>query len=63
VLAPIVAGYLFQGGADLPSVSMVMAFGSLLAAGTLLFLKLKPDEPKADTEGEEAPDLKRATAS
>jgi benzoate transport len=63
VLAPIIAGFLFQGGAGLAAVSFAMAFGSLLAAGTLIFLKLRPDEPKADSEGESAPALKGAAAS
>jgi len=63
VLAPIIAGFLFQGGAGLPSVSFAMALGSLLAAGTLAFLKLRPDVPKADSEGEQAPALKGAAAS
>ncbi len=63
VLAPIIAGFLFQGGVGLPAVSFVMAFGSLLGAATLIFLKLRPDEPKADSEGEQVPGLKGATAS
>jgi benzoate transport len=63
VLAPIIAGFLFQGGAGLAAVSFAMAFGSLLAAGTLIFLKLRPDEPKADSEGESAPALKGVAAS
>jgi MFS family permease len=64
VIAPIIAGFLFQGGASLPAVSAVMGLGSLFAAGTLMFLKLKPDLPKSDSEGEHssAP-LKGATAS
>jgi len=40
VLAPIIAGYLFQYGYTLPSVSILMAFGSTMAAIVLLFLKL-----------------------
>jgi MFS transporter, AAHS family, vanillate permease len=40
VLAPIIAGFLFQYGYTLPSVSMLMAFGSTMAAIVLLFLKL-----------------------
>ena len=40
VLAPIIAGFLFQGGYTLPTVSMLMAFGSTMAAIVLLFLKL-----------------------
>ncbi len=43
VIAPIIAGYLFQGGVGLPTVSAVMACGSLLAAVVLSRLKLKPD--------------------
>lgn len=39
VLAPIIAGYLFQAGYTLPTVSMLMAFGSTVAAVVLLFLK------------------------
>lgn len=38
-LSPILAGFLLQGGMELPMVSVVMAMGSLLAAGALLFLK------------------------
>jgi MFS family permease len=40
VLAPIIAGFLFEAGYGLPTVSMLMAFGSTMAAGVLLFLKL-----------------------
>jgi benzoate transport len=43
VLAPIIAGYLFNGGLERPTVSAIMALGSLFAAGVLLFLKLQPD--------------------
>ena len=43
VLAPIIAGYLFQGGSGLPTVSLIMAFGSLIGAGMLVFLKLNKD--------------------
>lgn len=43
VLAPILAGFLFKAGHPLPDVAMVMAIGSLLAAGVLLLLKLKPE--------------------
>lgn len=39
-LSPILAGFLLQGGMQLPIVAVVMAMGSLLAAGALLFLKL-----------------------
>jgi benzoate transport len=45
VLAPIIAGFLFNGGMERPAVSLVMALGSLLAAGVLFFLKIGPDQP------------------
>lgn len=44
VIAPIIAGYLFQGGVSFPTVSMIMAVGSLCAALLLTMLKLKPDQ-------------------
>ena len=37
VLAPILAGFLFAGGLQLPTVAMIMALGSLIAAGVLTF--------------------------
>ena len=40
VLAPIIAGFLFEAGLGLPTVAVVMALGSLLAAGVLVRLKL-----------------------
>lgn len=40
VIAPIIAGYLFQWGLSLPMVSLGLGLGSLLAAATLFFLKL-----------------------
>jgi benzoate transport len=43
VLAPIIAGFLFAAGYSLPTVSLTMALGSLLAAGVLLWLKLEYD--------------------
>lgn len=39
VLSPIIAGYLLQGGLELPMVAILMGTGSILAAGALLFLK------------------------
>jgi MFS family permease len=48
VLAPIIAGYLFNGGLERPTVSAIMALGSLFAAGALVFLKLKPDSATTD---------------
>jgi benzoate transport len=43
-LAPWVAGILFKNGHPVPQVALVMAMGSLVAAFTLLFLKMRPDE-------------------
>jgi MFS family permease len=42
VLSPIVAGFLFKGGLELPTVAALMSVGSLVAAGLLMMLKLKP---------------------
>jgi benzoate transport len=46
VLAPIIAGFLFTGGLALQWVAFVMALGSLVAAGVLMLLKLKPETPE-----------------
>jgi MFS transporter, AAHS family, vanillate permease len=40
-LAPIIAGYLFQHGMGLQSVSIIMGCGSLLGAAALLFVKYR----------------------
>jgi MFS family permease len=45
VLSPWLAGYLLDRGATLPTVGMVMAAGSLLAALVLFFLKLGSAQP------------------
>lgn len=50
VLGPPLAGWLFDHHYSLPTVSMVLALGTLVAAGILSLLKLKPDEPAADHE-------------
>jgi hypothetical protein len=39
-----VAGLLFKAGHPVPEVALVMAMGSVVAAFTLLFLKMRPDE-------------------
>jgi len=39
MLSPIIAGYLFQAELALPTVALIMATGSILAAGALFFLK------------------------
>jgi len=49
VLAPITAGFLFKWGYSLPTVAVYMAMGSLIAAGVLALLKLKPDQPASIT--------------
>jgi cyanate permease len=41
VIAPVIAGYLFQAGLALKTVAMVMACGSLLAAVALLALRVR----------------------
>ena len=43
MLAPAVAGFLFQAGYGVPAISILMALGSSIAAGVLIFLKLTPD--------------------
>jgi MFS family permease len=50
VLAPIIAGFLFNAGYALPTVAMTMAAGSLLAACVLILLKLgdRPAVPGQD---------------
>jgi hypothetical protein len=40
VLAPIIAGQLFNAGYELPTVSVLMSLGSVVAAGALLKLRL-----------------------
>jgi len=47
VLAPIVAGFMFQGGVGVPVVAFVMGCGSLLAAAALLLLRLDTAPPEA----------------
>jgi len=44
VLAPILAGYLFQAGFGLQAVATMMAMGSLLSAAALLALKVRATE-------------------
>ena len=49
VLAPIIAGFMFEGGVSLQNVAMIMAVGSIVAAGLVWLLKLKPERPAAET--------------
>jgi MFS family permease len=53
VIAPVVSGYLFQAGVSFPTVSAIMALGSLCAAIVLSMLKLRPDpsEHLVETQG------------
>ncbi len=44
VLAPVIAGYLFQAGFGLQAVAAMMATGSLLSAAALLALKVRATE-------------------
>lgn len=48
VLAPIIAGALFAANLGRPSVSMIMALGSLVAAGVLTMLTIRPETPEAE---------------
>ena len=43
VLSPIIAGFLLNAGSSLPTVASIMALGSVVAAGVLVFLKLSPE--------------------
>ncbi len=44
VVAPIIAGYLFQAGLALQTVALIMACGSLLAAVALLVLRVRDSD-------------------
>lgn len=55
VIAPIIAGFLFDAEFTLPTVSLIMGLGSLFGAAMLFFLKLRPEGPSAEeVEGEES---------
>jgi predicted MFS family arabinose efflux permease len=43
VLSPIIAGFLLNAGSGLPTVAAIMALGSVVAAGVLVFLKFSPE--------------------
>jgi benzoate transport len=66
VLAPIIGGFLLNANLPLSTVAMVMACGSLVAAGLLTMLRLNPErsEPAAagDAEPTDAPQLGGAVA-
>ena len=44
MLSPILAGFLFESGIDIPSVAMIMGLGSLTAVAVLVFLRVQPDD-------------------
>ncbi len=50
VSSPIIAGFLLQGGLELPVLSIVMGTGSLLAAAALLYLKMDGGKPLGGTQ-------------
>jgi MFS transporter, AAHS family, vanillate permease len=67
VLAPIIGGFLLAANLPLSTVAMIMACGSLIAAGLLTLLRLKPEqrEPVSAADEERAElgaDLKGAVA-
>jgi len=68
VLSPWLAGFLFSSDTaalpvdKLPFVAMVMAAGSLLSAGVLIFLKLNVDRPVVQDTSRKAAELRTRTA-
>ena len=52
VVAPILAGFLFKWGYELPTVAVLMSFGSVVAAGLLMLLKIKPNQSDAEVEAD-----------
>jgi MFS transporter, AAHS family, vanillate permease len=54
VLAPIVAGFLFAAGYSLPTVSLMLALGSFLAALVLMRLTLETDRPRGESRKRQA---------
>ena len=56
MLGPTIAGFLLEGGLEMPSAALIMSIGSLIAAGALLFLKLRQEPPEAvEAEKVDAP--------
>ncbi|MGW8370089.1 MAG: MFS transporter [Gammaproteobacteria bacterium] len=47
ILAPIAAGFMFEGGIGVPVVAVILGCGSLLAALALMFLRLDESPPEA----------------
>jgi MFS family permease len=66
ILAPIAAGFMFDGGIGVPIVAAVLACGSLLAAIALLFLRLDAEPPEAvkvESAGASAPPSARTATA
>jgi MFS family permease len=64
VIAPIIGGFLLQANLPLSTVAMIMACGSLVAAGMLTLLKYTPDQPDVAEQraAQGSADLKGAVA-
>jgi benzoate transport len=65
VLAPILAGVLLNRNYSVPTVALLLSFGSTAAACVLMMLKLAPDRPAAEPMGRNdgRTELKRAPAT
>jgi benzoate transport len=63
VLAPIMAGYLFDFHYSLPTVATIMSVAALLAAGVLSLLKVKPDQTEADVAPTITPSIRGASTA
>jgi MFS family permease len=50
MLAPAIAGFLFQGGLPLPTVALMMSFGSVIAAVLVAMLKLDTKQSERELE-------------
>jgi benzoate transport len=62
VLAPIIAGFLLEYVAGVPTVALLMSLGSLLAAGCLFLLRLGPGRP-GEGQSRRERDLKEASTT
>lgn len=62
VLAPIIAGFLFEAGYSLPTVALTMALGSTMAAIVLLLVKLQGEKPLELRSSAPRSDLRGAQA-
>src|SRR5262249_36912336 len=62
LLAPIIAGFLFNAGYPVPTVALFLSVGSLLGAIVVSFIKLKNDDTRADMvdEGEPSATMRSA---